>query len=437
MLPSSNPAPGTATGGDFYDGFSLPDGRITVAIGEVMGCDVMPPRSKSRSGPVCGGPPWPTPTPTPSSPRSTGWSAAWVCNRPAAAADGQDYAYACDAGLGDELFVTALLGVFDPATGELCLASAGQLPPAVVRHQNAAGTAASAQSAPGAWPSSPRSRSGARSGSRGSARSCGSPSRRATPWSRSPTGCWNATKGSLTQGGTTLLRTLSTMASTAPRSISQHVVDELIGGQGLEHEGALLVVVRDSQVHHMASVLVSPQASAVGGARRWVRGQLESWGLDEEVEAAAVMGVSELVTNVVLHAGTPARVSMELADRLLVTVEDTGTRGAPQPQTACGPALPRGAGDLLWSAAYSDAMGLSSGVRGSTVWFEIVRDPVTPSDPLTRHPVTPGLGKGSTAQAPAPALAHRQLDAVVDGHCGRSSSEGREFLRTAFSSGRF
>ena len=68
---------------------------------------------------------------------------------------------------------------------------------------------------------------------------------------------------------------------------------------------------------------------------------------------------------------------MELADRLLVTVEDTGTRGAPQPRTSVDSSATGGRG-LALVAGYSDAMGLSSGLRGSTVWFEIVRDPVTP-----------------------------------------------------------
>jgi anti-sigma regulatory factor (Ser/Thr protein kinase) len=85
-------------------------------------------------------------------------------------------------------------------------------------------------------------------------------------------------------------------------------------------------------------------------------------GSGEEVEATAVLGVSELVTNVVLYAGTPARVSMELADRLLVTVEDAGTRDAPQPQTRVDASASRGRG-LAFVAAISDAMGAASAGR--------------------------------------------------------------------------
>ena len=135
------------------------------------------------------------------------------------------------------------------------------------------------------------------------------------------------------------------MSATAARSISQHVVDTLIGDKGLEHDCALLVVVRDSRDHQMASVLVPPHTIAVRGARRWARAQLESWGVCEEILTAAVMGISELVTNVVQHAGTSARVTMELADQLLVTVEDTGTWSAPRTGREDPP--PRRAGGLL------------------------------------------------------------------------------------------
>jgi len=158
----------------------------------------------------------------------------------------------------------------------------------------------------------------------------------------------------------------------AARSISQHVVDALVGDKGLEHDCALLVVVHDRRDHQMASVLVPPRAIAVRGARRWARAQLESWGVCEEILTAAVMGISELVTNVVQHAGTSARVTMELADRLLVTVEDTGMWSAPHTRRE-DPSASQGRG-LALVAAVSNAMGHARGVDGSTVWFEIALD---------------------------------------------------------------
>jgi len=175
----------------------------------------------------------------------------------------------------------------------------------------------------------------------------------------------------LTEGGEVLLGVLGAMDSTEPRSICQHLVNELVGIEQLQDDCAILAMLCDSRLHHTASVLVPPHAGAVRGARGWVRSELETWGLDDDIIAAAVMGVSELVTNVVLHAGTPARVSIELADRLLVTVEDTGARGAPRRHTAADPSASRGRG-LALVTAISDAMGIETGIGGSTVWFEIV-----------------------------------------------------------------
>jgi anti-sigma regulatory factor (Ser/Thr protein kinase) len=162
------------------------------------------------------------------------------------------------------------------------------------------------------------------------------------------------------------------MSATAARSISQHVVDTLIGGAGLQHDCALLVVVRDGRAHQMASVLVPPHTIAVRGARRWARAQLKSWGVDEDVVTSTVICISELVTNVVQHAGTPARVTMEMAGRLLVTVEDTGTWSAPRTRLE-DPSASQGRG-LALVEAVSDAMGYARGVDGSTVWFEVALD---------------------------------------------------------------
>lgn len=360
---------GTAAGGDFYDAFTLPDGRLAVTIGDVMGRGVAAAtvmgqvRSGLRGAALTNSDPNAIFTALDELVISLDLS--W----PAAAAYGQGSAYAGIAGFGGELFVTALLGVFDPATGELLLASAGHVAPAVVRRQ----VASSAQADPGRSAEFAKVEPGPPLGIPGNRPVLRLVLEEGDALVAFTGGLLERHERSLTQGQTTLLRILSTMASTDPRSICQHLVDELIGRDGLEDDCALLALFRDSRAHHMASVLVPPHAGAVRWARRWVRSQLESWGLDEEIVAAAVIGVSELVTNVVLHAGTPARVSMELADRLVVTVEDTGGRGAPQSQTSEDRSVSRGRG-LALVAAISDAMGHERGVGGSTVWFEIVLD---------------------------------------------------------------
>jgi anti-sigma regulatory factor (Ser/Thr protein kinase) len=50
-----------------------------------------------------------------------------------------------------------------------------------------------------------------------------------------------------------------------------------------------------------------PQASSSRQARRWVVGLVEEWGLEPLLEQVELL-TSELVTNALLHAGTPMRV---------------------------------------------------------------------------------------------------------------------------------
>lgn len=58
-----------------------------------------------------------------------------------------------------------------------------------------------------------------------------------------------------------------------------------------------------------ASIELGPASLSVRDARRFVTGQLESWGMVGLVETAALL-TSELVTNSVLHARTPIVVSI-------------------------------------------------------------------------------------------------------------------------------
>lgn len=105
-LPASE---GLPIGGDWYDAVSLPDGRLFLAIGDVVGHGV---RAASAMG------------------RLRTALHMWACEglQPAAALArvNRHFGAARD---GDMATLCAL--VLDPATGELCIASAGHPPPAV------------------------------------------------------------------------------------------------------------------------------------------------------------------------------------------------------------------------------------------------------------------------------------------------------------------
>jgi anti-sigma regulatory factor (Ser/Thr protein kinase) len=359
---------GTMVSGEFYDVFGLPDGRLAVTIGDVVGAGtaaaaIVAQVKGSLKGAALS-------SSNPSVILRTvdelvnhldrSWPAVQGHDRDSSAADG--------AGFGGELFVTALFGVFDAATGDLTLASAGHFPPAVVRRATAddpASTSGAFAEYANVEPGPPLGISGARPLSHITLQ-------RSDALVAFTDGLVERHGKGLAEGQSMLLRALTTMSATAARSISQEVVDTLIGDRGLEHDCALLVVVRDNRTHQTASVLVPPHAIAVRGARRWAQTQLASWGMGEQTVDNTVMCVSELVSNVVEHAGTSARVTMELADRLLVTVEDTGKWSAPRTGSENHSAT-QGRG-LALVAALSDAMGHARGAEGSTVWFELVLD---------------------------------------------------------------
>jgi len=362
----------TASSGAFYDVFDMPDGRLAVTIGDVFGAGVAAATVMAQVKVSLRGAALSTADPnvifTALDELVRHLDRSW----PAVQGRDKDSAEADRAGFGGELFVTALLGVFDPATGDLLLASAGHSPPAVVRRQTATGAPAD----PGPIAEYANVDPGPPLGISGPRPVVQIVLRQGDALVAFTKGLLERHEQGLAQGQSKLLQTLSTMSATAARSISQHVVDTLIGDKGLEHDCALLVVVHDRRAHQMASVLVPPRAIAVRGARRWARAQLESWGVGEEIVTATVIGISELVTNVVQHAGTSARVTMELADRLLVTVEDTGMWSAPRTGRE-DPSASQGRG-LALVAAVSDAMGHARGVDGSTVWFEIALDHESP-----------------------------------------------------------
>ena len=358
----------TAASGAFYDVFDMPDGRLAVANGDVLGAGIAAAAVTAqvkvglRAAALSSSDPNAIFTTLDELVRHLDRS--W----PAVQGHDKDSTEADRAGFGGELFVTALLGVFDPATGDLLLASAGHSPPAVVRRQTETG----APDDPGPIAEYANVDPGPPLGISGPRSVVQIVLRQGDALVAFTEGLLERHEEDPALVQSRLLQTLRTMSATAARSISQHVVDALVGDKGLEHDCALLVVVHDRRDHQMASVLVPPRAIAVRGARRWARAQLESWGVCEEILTAAVMGISELVTNVVQHAGTSARVTMELADRLLVTVEDTGMWSAPHTRRE-DPSASQGRG-LALVAAVSDAMGHARGVDGSTVWFEIALD---------------------------------------------------------------
>jgi len=77
-----------------------------------------------------------------------------------------------------------------------------------------------------------------------------------------------------------------------------------------------------------ASVTLAPIPESAARARDFVAGTLRSWGCADDVVDDARVVVTELVANVVLHAGTDMNIDLQLLDgclRIGVTDHAAGT----------------------------------------------------------------------------------------------------------------
>ncbi len=114
---------------------------------------------------------------------------------------------------------------------------------------------------------------------------------------------------------------------------------------------------------------VSPAPAAVAEARRFVRRTLRSWGVDEETTDTAVLCLSELVTNAVIHSHAGCVVHVVLQDGVLTTtVRDAGSADASTPEPVDDPLVVHGRG-LHLVEALARRWGYQLDTVGTTVWF--------------------------------------------------------------------
>jgi anti-sigma regulatory factor (Ser/Thr protein kinase) len=122
----------------------------------------------------------------------------------------------------------------------------------------------------------------------------------------------------------------------------------------------------------LAHFSLPPSPSSARRAREALRRHLDEWGEDEARDAALLL-VSELVTNAVLHARSEVTVHLDVTpERLRVRVDDA----SPEPPVRRGGRadLPGGRGLQLLDAL-AKGWGVLSGGSGKTVWFEIDAHP--------------------------------------------------------------
>ncbi|WP_229398232.1 ATP-binding SpoIIE family protein phosphatase [Micromonospora okii] len=333
---------GNAAGGDFYDAFLLPTGELGVVLGDVAGHDV---QAAARMGQV----------------RAALRALALADPRPDAVLAGLDRLVAS---LGtetgsQELFVTVVFGVVDAHRERLTLASAGH-PAPLVRRAGADGEPVAAYldvppGAPLGLGCTPRTTT--------------------VPFAPGDTlllfsdGVIERRRRSLAAGLDDLAVAVAGAASGDPRALCAVATAAVAGAT--EDDVAVLAVEHALIPSRSASMEVPAEPTAPSRVRHWMTAQLTDWQVPEGVVGAAVLCTSELTTNALLHAGTAARVEIDLSpERLLVSVADSGTRGTvTRARTDTLSSRGRGLGLI---EQLSDAWGTDPTVRGSTVWFEIL-----------------------------------------------------------------
>ena len=122
------------------------------------------------------------------------------------------------------------------------------------------------------------------------------------------------------------------------------------------------------EVEQLVRMSVLPEPTSVGQARSFVRMTLDDWDADDFEEAATLL-VSEVVTNLVLHARTAGELVVQLSDdRLRVELHD-GTRSLPQAKRyGLEATTGRGIGLL---ETMSSSWGAEVTASGKRVWFEL------------------------------------------------------------------
>ena len=145
------------------------------------------------------------------------------------------------------------------------------------------------------------------------------------------------------------------------RGLRVEEVEEVGEDTGAGHAG----VASDD----LARFEVEPLPVSVALSRRFARRHLTDWKIDEDVADTVILCLSELVTNVVMHAVSTSRIELgRRPESVRLSVRDRGVGGAgraPEPQD--DPLSVHGRG-LQLVAALADEWGSDTDAAGTTVW---------------------------------------------------------------------
>jgi serine phosphatase RsbU (regulator of sigma subunit)/anti-sigma regulatory factor (Ser/Thr protein kinase) len=123
--------------------------------------------------------------------------------------------------------------------------------------------------------------------------------------------------------------------------------------------------------------------ASASAARRFVRDALRGWGAAEAVDDAVLL-TSELVTNAVIHAGTPVEVICQLAGTAIQVDVVDGAPAQKLPatdQTMVGDWARTNGRGLLLPSELAGTWGVTYGTETKTVWFRLELRSSVPAGP--------------------------------------------------------
>ncbi|MEU9451078.1 SpoIIE family protein phosphatase [Streptomyces sp. NPDC048277] len=153
------------------------------------------------------------------------------------------------------------------------------------------------------------------------------------------------------------------------------VADALLGNAHRADDVALLLMRYDGMavrpLRESWTVWRVPEAAR--HARRFSKRTLRSWDVTDDAMDTALLVVSELVTNALIHTGGPVRLDLTLVDhRLRIAVADASPRSPVKPPNIGWEAT--GGRGILLVEAMSAAWGTVPVSGGKQVWADLVLD---------------------------------------------------------------
>ncbi|MDX6645480.1 MAG: hypothetical protein QOK40_1207 [Miltoncostaeaceae bacterium] len=307
---------GLEAGGDWYEAIALPQGRIGLGIGDVVGRGVRAAaimgqlRSALRAFAIDGDPP------------------ATVLARLARYAERLDEAS----------LATAAYAVFDPASGELRYGCAGHPPPLVVEADGRSHYLEEGRSAPlAAWPGVVYRDAVARL----------QPGATLLLYTD---GLVERRRESLDVGFARLAEAVAGAAGRGPEEVCDHVVASLVGAAPSGDDVALLVLRRVPWPAEALELGAPARPGELSALRAAVRGWLSAAGADAEETGDVTLACGEALANAAEHAyrdAGPGRLELRLGtdgvDGIVLSVRDYGAwrQSAPVPDRGRGLQLMR------------------------------------------------------------------------------------------------